>query len=145
MVKKILAAGILFVVIFVFGLTIGFVAKRFLPTSGITSLNTATIITRVHTAEGVVGEVYNGDEFETQAEVVKIILDEIQPLIVGRDASGNLTTSFGAAVQVARASDRPRGRYCQTRMRKVNNLSVWPGNSPALASSVRFSNGKSAA
>ena len=32
------------------------------------------------------GEVYNGDEFETQAEVVKIILDEIQPRILGKDA-----------------------------------------------------------
>src|SRR5579862_2315879 len=45
-----------------------------------------TIITRVYTAEGVVGEVYNGDEFETQAEVVKIILEEIQPRIIGKDA-----------------------------------------------------------
>ncbi len=45
-----------------------------------------TIITRLYTAEGVVGEVYNGDEFETQAEVVKIILDEIQPKVVGKDA-----------------------------------------------------------
>ncbi len=46
----------------------------------------ATIITRVYTAEGAVGEVYNGDEFETQGEVVKIILEEIQPLLIGKDA-----------------------------------------------------------
>jgi len=45
-----------------------------------------TIITRVYTEEGVVGEIYNGDEFETQAEVVKIILDEIQPRLLGKDA-----------------------------------------------------------
>jgi D-arabinonate dehydratase len=45
-----------------------------------------TIITRVYTSEGIVGEIYNGDEFETQGEVVKIILDEIRPLLVGRDA-----------------------------------------------------------
>src|SRR5215475_1050786 len=45
-----------------------------------------TIITRIYTAEGIVGEVYNGDEFETQAEVVRIILDELQPLVVGQDA-----------------------------------------------------------
>ncbi len=45
-----------------------------------------TIITRVYTSAGIVGEIYNGDEFETQAEVVKIILDEIQPLVVGMDA-----------------------------------------------------------
>ena len=45
-----------------------------------------TIITRLYTDAGIVGEIYNGDEFETQAEVVKIILDEIQPLLVGMDA-----------------------------------------------------------
>ena len=45
-----------------------------------------TIITRVYTSAGIVGEVYNGDEFETQGEVVKIILDEIQPLLIGKDA-----------------------------------------------------------
>ena len=45
-----------------------------------------TIITRVYTSAGIVGEIYNGDEFETQGEVVKIILDEIQPLLIGKDA-----------------------------------------------------------
>jgi D-arabinonate dehydratase len=45
-----------------------------------------TIVTRVFTSAGVVGEVYNGDEFETQATVVGIILDEIQPLLIGKDA-----------------------------------------------------------
>ncbi len=45
-----------------------------------------TIITRIYTSGGIVGEVYNGDEFETQAEVVRIILDEIQPRLIGKDA-----------------------------------------------------------
>ena len=45
-----------------------------------------TIITRVYTAEGIVGECYNGDEFETQGEVLKIITDEIAPRIKGMDA-----------------------------------------------------------
>ena len=45
-----------------------------------------TIITRVYTSAGIVGEIYNGDEFETQGGVVKIILDEIQPLLIGKDA-----------------------------------------------------------
>jgi D-galactarolactone cycloisomerase len=45
-----------------------------------------TIITRVYPSAGIVGEIYNGDEFETQGEVVKIILDEIQPLLIGKDA-----------------------------------------------------------
>lgn len=45
-----------------------------------------TIITRVYTAEGIVGECYNGDEFETQGEVLKIINEEIAPRIIGMDA-----------------------------------------------------------
>jgi D-arabinonate dehydratase len=45
-----------------------------------------TIITKVYTSAGIIGEIYNGDEFETQGEVVKIILDEIQPLLIGKDA-----------------------------------------------------------
>ena len=43
-------------------------------------------MTKVYTSAGIVGEIYNGDEFETQGEVVKIILDEIQPLLIGKDA-----------------------------------------------------------
>src|SRR5882672_5526545 len=45
-----------------------------------------TIITRVYTAEGIVGEVYNGDEFETQSEVLRIIAEEIAPKLIGMDA-----------------------------------------------------------
>jgi len=45
-----------------------------------------TIITRLYTREGVVGECYNGDEFETQAEVVGIVEKEIAPALIGRDA-----------------------------------------------------------
>lgn len=44
-----------------------------------------TIITRLHTDEGIVGEIYNGDELETQADLVKIIQDELTPLLMGRD------------------------------------------------------------
>lgn len=45
-----------------------------------------TIVTRVHTEDGLVGECYNGDEYETQKEVVEIIEREIAPALVGRDA-----------------------------------------------------------
>jgi D-galactarolactone cycloisomerase len=47
--------------------------------------NRATIVTRVY-ADGLVGECYNGDTDDEQAAVVKIITDEITPLLVGRDA-----------------------------------------------------------
>ena len=45
-----------------------------------------TIITRVITDEGVIGEAYNGDADEEQATIVGIIHDELAPIVVGRDA-----------------------------------------------------------
>ena len=44
-----------------------------------------TIITRIYTDEGIIGECYNGDEFETQAEILKIIHEEIKPKVIGLD------------------------------------------------------------
>lgn len=45
----------------------------------------ATLITRLHTDEGIVGEIYNGDEVETQVAIARIMRDELFPLIEGRD------------------------------------------------------------
>lgn len=45
----------------------------------------ATLVTRVYTDDGVVGESYNGDEVHTQHEIAAIITDELFPLIEGRD------------------------------------------------------------
>lgn len=45
-----------------------------------------TIITRVLTDEGIVGEAYNGDEDEAQAAIRRIIHQELAPAVVGRDA-----------------------------------------------------------
>jgi D-galactarolactone cycloisomerase len=44
-----------------------------------------TLITRVRTREGIVGEAYNGDEPGTQAEIARIIVDELGPLLAGRE------------------------------------------------------------
>ena len=46
----------------------------------------STVITRVHTDEGVVGEAYAGDEDAGLADIVRIVHDEIEPHLVGRDA-----------------------------------------------------------
>lgn len=48
--------------------------------------NRATVITRVVTTAGVVGEAYAADEDKTLAEICKIITDEITPRLVGQDA-----------------------------------------------------------
>jgi len=45
----------------------------------------ATLIVRLYTDEGVIGETYNGDEADTQLEIAKIIETEIAPIIIGRD------------------------------------------------------------
>ena len=54
MLKKLLVAGFLFALIFALGLTLGFVVKRFLPKSGLTTLSTPTILTRVQTLSQLV-------------------------------------------------------------------------------------------
>jgi D-galactarolactone cycloisomerase len=46
-----------------------------------------TIITRVYTAGGIVGEAYNGDTDDEQPAIVRIIRDEITPLLAGASAS----------------------------------------------------------
>jgi len=48
--------------------------------------NRASIITRVHTAEGIVGEAYAGDEDKTLGEIVSVIRDEISPRLLGENA-----------------------------------------------------------
>lgn len=45
----------------------------------------STIITRITTASGIVGEAYAGDEDGGLEEINKIILDEIAPAIIGMD------------------------------------------------------------
>src|ERR1700736_5987383 len=45
-----------------------------------------TIITRVLTEQGIVGEIYNGDEDTTQSAIVDIIRDELAPAVIGMDA-----------------------------------------------------------
>lgn len=46
----------------------------------------ATVITRVHTADGIVGEAYVGDEDKSLHEIEAIIRDELAPALIGQDA-----------------------------------------------------------
>lgn len=46
----------------------------------------STIVTRVHTASGIVGEAYAGDEDAGLAEIDQIIHQEIAPKLIGEDA-----------------------------------------------------------
>jgi L-alanine-DL-glutamate epimerase-like enolase superfamily enzyme len=49
-------------------------------------VNRNTLITRVYTDQGIVGEVFGGDEDRTQTEIVALIRNELAPLLVGEDA-----------------------------------------------------------
>lgn len=44
-----------------------------------------TIVTRLRTDEGIVGECYNGDEDDTQVAILRIIEEELAPRVIGRD------------------------------------------------------------
>ncbi len=46
-----------------------------------------TVITRIRTADGLVSEVYNGDNRAHGAEIARIVRDELAPLVVGEDAA----------------------------------------------------------
>jgi len=48
--------------------------------------NRASVITRVVTEEGVVGEAYAADEDKTLADIVGVIRDEITPRLIGENA-----------------------------------------------------------
>ncbi|HKZ91535.1 MAG TPA: mandelate racemase/muconate lactonizing enzyme family protein [Candidatus Limnocylindrales bacterium] len=61
-------------------------ARRF-KGSAYSMTNRATIITRLHTSDGVVSEVYNGDTDAEQSLVVDIIHHELAPLLMGRSAT----------------------------------------------------------
>jgi D-galactarolactone cycloisomerase len=50
--------------------------------------NRATVVTRVVTEEGIVGESYVGDEDKTLGEIVTIITDEVAPRLIGENAFG---------------------------------------------------------
>jgi len=60
-------------------------ARRF-SGSHYSMTNRCTIITRVYTAGGVVGEAFNGDTDAEQATILGILTDEITPNVVGRSA-----------------------------------------------------------
>lgn len=44
-----------------------------------------TIITRIRTDDGLVSEVYNGDNREHSREIIRIIHEELEPLVIGEN------------------------------------------------------------
>ncbi|MGD9700870.1 MAG: mandelate racemase/muconate lactonizing enzyme family protein [Acidimicrobiia bacterium] len=54
--------------------------------------NRVTIVTRIHTSDGIVGESYNGDSDDELLLIVGIIENEIAPLLIGASATSTERT-----------------------------------------------------
>src|SRR5207244_5940955 len=48
--------------------------------------NRSTVITRVLTREGIVGEAYAGDEDATLGDIVAVVTNELAPRLIGENA-----------------------------------------------------------
>src|SRR5260370_3909752 len=59
--------------------------KRRYSGSAYSMVNRCTIVTRLHTREGVVGEVYTGDTDAEQDVIVGVIHEELAPALIGRN------------------------------------------------------------
>jgi len=61
-----------------------------------------TIVTRVHTDAGVIGECFNGNDDELQAAIIRVIAEEMAPKLVGRRVM-----AIEQAWEITRASTEP--------------------------------------
>jgi L-alanine-DL-glutamate epimerase-like enolase superfamily enzyme len=92
--------------------------------------NRSTIITRIRTSEGIVGEAYNADEDEPlQSEILAIIHDELVPRVVGLDAFGTERV-WEAMLPVTFDQLRPRW-YAMQAMACIDTA-VWDAVGKAL-------------
>jgi D-arabinonate dehydratase len=88
-----------------------------------------TIVTRVVTEEGVVGEIYNGDEDETQAAILRIIHQELAPAVVGMDA---FNTEGCWAAMFPATQDILRDRKLATAAIACVDSAIWDAVGKAL-------------
>jgi hypothetical protein len=116
--------------------------------------NRTTVVTRVVTREGVVGEAYAGDEDSTLLEIAAVVTDEIAPRLIGEDGFAiERRWELGSAWSPSRRSTRSGRRWAgrcgscgaatATRSRSTSSAATtaatWPG------SATRSQNGSSAA
>lgn len=48
--------------------------------------NRNTIVTRIHTDNGIVGQAFGGDEDQVQERIVALVRQHLAPLLIGEDA-----------------------------------------------------------
>lgn len=92
--------------------------------------NRCTIVTRVRTSEGIVGEAYNADEDEPlQSEIRTILHDELAPRVIGLDAFG--TERIWEAMLPA-TFDQLRPRWYAMQAMACIDTAVWDAVGKAL-------------
>lgn len=92
--------------------------------------NRCTIITRIRTSEGIVGEAYNADEDEPlQSEILSILRDELVPRVLGLDAFG--TERVWEAMLPA-TFDQLRPRWYAMQAMACIDTAVWDAVGKAL-------------
>jgi D-galactarolactone cycloisomerase len=96
-------------------------------------LKRSTVITRLRTDDGIVSEVYNGDNREHGREIVRIIREELAPLVVGMDVFAS--EAIWAKLFALSTANRDR----KTLMEAVAcvDCAVWDAVGKATGRSVR--------
>lgn len=91
--------------------------------------NRCTLITRVYTSSEIVGEIYNADADQEQSEIVRIILEEVAPLVIGRNAL-DVESCWQAMLPITFDQLRDR-RFCMQAIGSVD-AAIWDAVGKAL-------------
>ena len=91
--------------------------------------NRCTIVTRVRTSEGIVGEAYNADEDEPQSEILAILRDEVAPRVIGLDA---MATERVWEAMLPPTFDQLRPRWYAMQAIACIDTAVWDAVGKAL-------------
>ena len=92
--------------------------------------NRCTIVTRVYTSEGIVGEAYNADEDSPmQEEILTILRDEVAPRVVGLDA---LETERSWEAMLPATFDQLRPRWYAMQAIACVDTAIWDAVGKAL-------------
>ncbi len=81
-----------------------------------------TIVTRIRTRGGLVSDIYTADEDLPQAEIVRIVRDELVPIVVGMDAMA--TERCWDAMSVI-LKDQLRNRWYATQAIACIDTAIW--------------------
>jgi D-galactarolactone cycloisomerase len=91
--------------------------------------NRATIVTRVITEDGIVGEAYGADEDKTLGDIHAVVTNEIAPRLIGEDAlSYERCWELGAPVTYDQLRDRRIGLVALASV----DLAIWDAIGKAL-------------